>query len=438
MAEALGKDLPTSPEGLLAVLREAQLNCLKTIETLASQKFRHWQARFDERERYLAAADTELVECLQEALNGSSRAFTWVRGFSATYSEEALIGSALKCFVIHNNGIAPSEPTSKHPAFLRWLYQKVALRTAFDELLYPTRAAVAAAMLLTACETGANPAVLCELSTDLGIKPHPDQPGAFLFESLKRRAGNKFIVSLLRAQRDDGVLPAIDALNVLSTALAPLRAALGTDAFFVFRFYSAPSYATNAFLAYQLKYLLRDADLDSKYKFTPSAIRTCVLVLHSLSKAPDSQIERQLAGHAEDSTATSRYEFRLEQRLRLSAYARRYQMEMLQLGHAIAAGSDQQPVPLVSQDVGLLQSQFVDITDDLILDAVLTARCLERANDDLVRYRRAHWLNVCEPELAWSTVLLEKAKRSPLAHRVPWAERVAEKLLQDGFFHHLE
>jgi hypothetical protein len=163
-----------------------------------------------------------------------------------------------------------------------------------------------------------------------------------------------------------------------------------------------------------------------------------VLVLHSLSKAPDSQIERQLAGHSEDSTATSRYEFRLEQRLRLSAYARRYQREMLQLGHAVATGQDQQSLPPESQDVGLLHSQIVDISDDLILDAVLTTRCLERANDDLVRYRRAHWLNVCEPALAWSTVLLEKAKKSPLAHRVPWAERVAEKLLQDGYVHLLE
>lgn len=289
-------------------------------------------------------------------------------------------------------------------------------------------------MLLTACETGANPSVLCELNLDLGLKPHPDQPGGFVFESLKRRAGNAIIVSLLSDQRSDGQLPAIAALKLLSTALEPVRAALHTDSFFVFRFFDQASFANTSFLANQLRYLLRDAGLAKTHKFTPSAIRTCFLVIHSLSKSPDSLIEKQLAGHAEDSTATSRYEFRLEQRVRLSAYARQYQQQMGELAEMVKT----ERLEHINDQDDLWHRQMVDLNDDLILDAVLTLRCLERANNDLVQNRRAHWLHACEPELAWATVLLEKAKKSAVAHRVRFAEAKATKLLAAGFIHHLE
>lgn len=438
LAGQLKGDLPTSPEGLLAALRELQHKCLSTVTSLASAEFRRWQSQYEQRDRLLGLADEQLIEQLRLAFGNDKAGREWVQAFLGTYSRDELVGSALACFIRSYGGLAICEPKSKSLGFVSWFYEHVGGRTELDALLHATPSAVACAMLLTACETGANPAVLCELNLELGLKPHPDQPGAYVFESLKRRAGNKFVVSLLREQREDGQLPAIAALKLLSTALEPVRAALHTDSFFVFRFFDQASFANTSFLANQLRYLLRDAGLSNTHKFTPSAIRPCVLVIHSLSKSPDSLIERQLAGHAEDSTATSRYEFRLEQRIRLSAYARQYQEQMEELAQLVKTEGRGPTKQEADKPDDLWHRQIVDLDDDLILDAVLTIRCLERANNDLVQNRRAHWLHACEPELAWATVLVEKAKKSAVAHRVRFAEAEASKLLAAGFIHHLE
>lgn len=438
MAEVLGEDLPTSPEGLLAALEEVQRSCITTIENIASDIFRQWQCQYEKRDEYLRSAHTAIADRLWKAINGDQSSQEWFTGFGGTFTKNELIGSALQCFIEHYGGIAPSETNSGRAATLRWLYKHAAGRLEFDALLHATPDAVAAAMLLTACETGANPSVLCELSTDLGIKPIPDDPNTYSFEALKKRAGNKFIDSVLRTTRKDGCLPAIAALQTLQTSLDPLRKKLNTDVFFVFRFQDEPSYAGTSFLANRLKYFLRDSGLAAKYKFTPSAIRTCFLMLRSLSKSPDSLIGRHLAGHGEDSMATSRYEFRLEQQVRLSAYARQYHMQAMQFAEARATGNVGADGSSDGDEDDLRFSQFVDLSDDLILDAVLTTTCLERANDDLVKNRRTHWLHVCEPELAWATVLLEKATKSPLAHRVPWAKQEAKRLIDNGFVHHLE
>lgn len=437
LAKTLGDALPTSPEGLVAALQQVQRTCINTIETIASSAFRQWQTHQERCAEYLRSADEILKEMLCKAIGGDQHACQWLSGFGATFTREALIGSSLQCFLEHFDGIPPCLGNAQHKTALKWLYKNAVSRFEFDALLNPTPDAVAAAMLLCACETGVNVSVLCELSSDLGIKPIPGDATAFSFEALKRRAGNKFVVSILRTERDDGVLPTITALLALQTGLAAFRKALATTNLFVFRFGDKPSHASGEFLANRLKYLLRNSGLDSKYKFTPSAIRVCFLMLHGIDKSPDSLIERQLAGHGEDSTATSRYEFRLEQRLRLSAYARQYQERATRFAEAVANGQIDTVAEANTED-DFRHSQIVDLSDDVILDAVLTTRCLERANDDLVQNRRSHWLYVCEPELAWATVLLEKAEKSALAHRVAWAHKEADRLVMAGFVHHLE
>src|SRR6202008_2291258 len=96
-------------------------------------------------------------------------------------------------------------------------------------LLHPTPNAVAAAMLLTACETGANVAVLCELRAELGVKQVPETTDTFTLDAIKDRAGGKRINSKLVRRSQPDRICALEALECLKEAGAAIRNRRGTD-----------------------------------------------------------------------------------------------------------------------------------------------------------------------------------------------------------------
>lgn len=441
MASMLG-DLPLkTPEAMLEAFAKLQANCLSTVEGLASKAFSEWQAAYARGRELRRSANRRLARLIQGVLTGNPSVNRSPGRLVREHPHEDVVGSALLCFRMYNGGLAysawqPEVKVSAAEQFYRFLGVG---RLEFDAMLHPTPHAVAAAMLLTACETGFNPAPLCEVDVELGIKPVPDTPGLFVCEALKRRAGNAFVNAALVAKRADGLVSSLTAIQAIKEAAKPLRRRLGTNKLFVFRFRSEPSFASGQFLAKRLRYLLRDADLDHKFSFTPSAIRPCFLALKQSSESPDSMALTHLSGHAEDSNAPASYEFRTAQRLRLAQYARQHHERLAQLADdaksgklstAASDGSDEQH----ERSLTLI----VEPTEEMFVDAFLTIECLERSNEELVNTRLQHWLRVCEPELAWARVVIEKAKQSELAHRVPAAKRAAERLISSGFTHFLE
>jgi hypothetical protein len=441
LAAAQG-NLPKTPEALIEALAALEEDCLNAVRRVASNEFAMWERQRAEGKALLACADPVLAERIAFALRGDRTMAKTIRSMGNTYSDEELAAATLRACVTHFGSMAATEAIVDNRPFYLWLMRRTGGRFSLDAMLGPSLNAVAAAILLTLCETGANVSTVLELDASLGLQPSDDQEGHYIFTSLKRRAGNTFIVSIIPAKAAEGYLSAVHALQVLEADGAPTRAAIATERLFTFRWFTTPSVATDPFVRNRLRILLRRASLHN-YAFTPSAIRPCVLTLFGLKKRVDALVVQIQAGHGEDSFATSAYQFRLASRVRLAAYARQFHARLLSLAtevgrsgaNALASSSSTVTEGDICAD---MVACVVDLDEHLILDAYLTIRCLERSAEALVTTRRAHWMSICEPALAWSQVLLEKAAKGELAHRVAALGRKAESLVRDGFVHFLE
>ena len=428
--------LPKSPDGIIEALKVLEQTCIETIHRMASTVFRDWQRKRSYGIALLEHADGFLAEQIALAMSGGTDAARLVQRLANTYTNEQLLAATLKCYVERFKGRPVTQASTKNFAFFTWLMSRIGGRPLLDALLGPSVEAVAAAILITLCETGANVATVLELESDLGLRPLAEHPGYFLFSALKRRAGNTIIIDILPETSKNGLCTAVEALRSLQVEGELLRNSIGTQRLFVHRYDTEPSIATDSFVRRRLANFLKAAFTNPIY-LTPSAIRPSVLTLNGLKKDADSLIVKIIAGHSETSQATSAYQFRLASRLRVHAYARQYH----DLMHEAAADSRAAEKPEAVSEHSVFDSVFsmvVEISEEVLIDARLTCLCLERSFEELFQTRREHWTSLCEKALAWSEVVLEKAAKSPLAHRLKHVDREAERRLGEGYVHFLE
>lgn len=457
---------PKTPEEVVLALKRLAERCIETIQSVASQKFRDWEEIYRATPDLLSAGDPEIAAQIQAVLLGDKTHKKTLAGKFRRHKRD-FIPHALLCIETYYGGMPPAAKDTLDKTFCELLYSQVVGRFELDAMFAPSPDAVAAGMLLAACESALNVAPLCDIQIPLGYHPAPDINDAVVVGAIKERANGKYVISVLSTKPFNDMVPATHAMAAISDAAARQRKAYLEDIqkreaqllqiperpesqprlvrpvekvsapLFVFRYQSSVSKANGHFLAKRLDYFLRDEGISDSFAFTPSAIRPCVLMLKDLSKSPDSLIVATLGGHTHLSNATSAYQFQLLQRLRLSSYQRQFQEKALQLAsQALATPEKDEDDDYVLGDS--TATFVVHLTDSLCKDGYLTKWSLERASEILIMTRREHWMTRCMPELAWATALLEKAAVSLMANRLPFIERAARREFDAGFCHFLE
>lgn len=480
MALNLTGPTPKSVDELVAALKRLAEECVLEIQKVSSAKFQEWRAVYDDGLTLLTIASEDGAEDLARAMNGDIKLGRrlekeFIKG------DRQQIANLILCFKNHFGGLVPSAHTVANKSFLTKTYAKLIGRMQVIGMIQPTLDAVCATSYLVACESAMNPAPIAAIDLPLGRQPAPDMQNHEVVAAIKRRAGNTMVFAVLNQIAPSGLVSALEAMKAIEAAGAAIRknyrknAAVKAAAIsglhdpdsnvlsfsnkapentlanseiadsqefgplFVHQLRAEVSTLTIDIMANRLDYFLRDAGLSDKYRFTPGAIRPAVLMLKSLGDGPDSMVIRLAGNHESD--ATWRYQFDAIQRLRLTPTFREFQDKQLELINGLPNSIDEESEDSADDEDWAIDSTgtlLVSLSESLLREVSIVIACLTRSNYRLVHERRSHWIDVCEPELAWAMVVREKAAVSQIANLIPKIDREVERLLKTGFTHFLE
>ena len=357
------------------------------------------------------------------------------------------------------------------PPFMKKAYWKLGGRYFFDGCFALHRKGVAAAAILYLVDTGANVSTALSLTTS--SEQQTDDPDYVNFVSYKDRAGPEPIVKQLPINSHGVKVTAAQALRdvkAMTQARRDLyRDKLG-DSLFVHTFFSRPSVLTNNVLAANFRYILSDRKLPKLW--TLSAIRVAVAV--EVSGKTDGDMNRvgQKLSHAVGSSTTPIYGLRWAVRQQLHAKIREFQTLLeaalathasdgpLVLGYSGAvaevlvnrairtglgflckdattyggnASGKESTCPVLGKSCASCQVGVFVVDVESLAEVVAVHESLNKKLDEYEENRPKAWIENWLELYAFSSAILQKAKRSRFAHLIPPARRKAQLMLDAGF-----
>lgn len=452
------KDAKTIKDAYVRLSKEH----LGSLTRAAESEFLKWSSHYDRGQALLEGAEPSVLRIYDA--NKFRSASDWARLFPID-DDDLTIANLLLLVRDRFNGIVTLTNTLPYP--MKDRFGKAVSRAggvyALDAMLHLHRDAVAAAAILYMLDTGAN--LSTALSLEVDFERPTSEAGMVEFFGVKARANYSAIYDVLPINEPGRQISTVKALRGVVDMTALLRKnfpELGAS-LFVFRFFRQPSVADSGFLADQLKYLLNRYELPKSWLL--SAIRTAVGVSHALDDSRTlAGMKRRLNQKSDEVARGYALHFPIQKFLEaeMAKYQQLFQVgiaanlegafEWLRMPPAEAAklieeaknkglsfllpsdAPDENDATPASEDDEISDPTYVFMTDEGSLSEVIaTKRSLEANMEKLKGESTARFNELWIELLAFSSAVVESAKRSTFAYLMPQAERNAEKLLEAGF-----
>jgi hypothetical protein len=446
---------------------------LDDVRRAAEETFLYWRDVWLKGQALLASVDGASIHravrkasrLAKNLANAPRRAL-----FSPSLGDEA-IGNFLALIHSKHPNYVPAEVERYWPMLMRRAFWDLGGRPFFDGCFALHRAGVAAAVILYLVDAGANVSTALSLTTN--SEQETDDPQFVNFVSYKDRAGPEPIIKQLPLKADGVKVTAAQALREVKAMTQTRREMypeLLGDSLFIHTFFREPSVLTVDVLADNFRYMLRDAQLPQVW--TPGAIRVAVAVEVSGKTSGDLDRVGRKMSHAIGSSATPIYALRWATRVLLTRKMREY-MTLLEAAFSTHAGgpgvlgysrevADLLFDKAIRTGLGFLCKDAnarggkvtqdgrascpelgkscadcqvrVFVTDvESLAEMVAVHDSLDKRLEEYEEARQQVWVENWLDLYAFSSAVIQKAKRSRFAHLMPAARRKAEQMLQAGF-----
>lgn len=470
--KALSKDIPRElANNELAFAEAIQQNnrlLLDKIRFVAEDKFLYWQNVYRHGQDIIKLAETDTTVRFKKLLktNGANLKDA-VDALFPTANRDLSTGRFLVALSELYGDRIPSEFEVAPIHRYRQLLKRLGGRFYLDAMLTAHPDAVAAALILYICDSGANVSPALELTTD--FEEPADDPNRVRICSVKPRAGYTPIIDTLPIRDLTVRVGAVEALRAIREMTKKRRERFPEigNQLAIHTVRSKPSNASSDFLAARLSYFVMDAGL--KERFLASSLRHSVMMDVALRNDGSSRAVNAHTHHRGNSGTTEIYSrswpvrlvltrrirefqtlleasfvFEIEDGLKAIGVTERCGEELYKRAIRTGLGlnckrpfgnDDAQPTdtcrklgqcPHCERSIFLVDED--NLAELLAIQHVLNKRRLELESEEASRWEST-WADL----LAYATVVIEKVEKSHLARYLLRARIAAEQLIASGF-----
>lgn len=469
LASIIPRELAHDEVSFAEALQRHNRQLLDSIRRVSEETFIHWQEQYRLGQQLIAAAEEESADWLTQVFQAKTEHFgELLNRWFPTSDEQRARGRFLRALATLYGDQVPSESKVANPSRYRHLVRRFGGRHSLDGMLTAHINAVAAAMFLYLCDSGANVSSALELRID--FEEPTDDPSLVRVCTTKPRAGYPPIIDTLPVRDLTVQVTAVEALRAIREMTAHRRQIYGHlgDTLFVYTYFNEPSAANGDFVANRLRYFMRDSEVPGKY--LPSSIRQSVVLDVAMRNDGNLRTVNAFTHHQGSKGVTERYARAWPIRLILTRRIREFQtlleaslvfgiedgFQRLGVSPEVGAHLYERAVrtglglscssqgssagtgegtnscdhlgdcPMCERRLFLVDE--ANLAEILALHKILTDRQVEMESEQPVKWEKT-WI----PLLAYATVVIDIVKNSHYARYLKPARKMAERLLAQGY-----